>query len=835
MRWLFLVFAFTATAHAGSLPRTPGMYTTNAQTSLPMLDSKIAITVRGPIVETTITQTFKNDSPDATEATYIFPLPADAAVSAMSIDLGTRKIHAAIEKREQAKARYEEAVAHGLGAGILEQERPDVFTQTVSAIPARGTATVTLRYDSVASYSDGTWTLVTPLVVAPRFTPGSASGRPTTGTGKNPDTDRAPDASRVTPHTSTDATNSAAIAIDFATPVESVTSPSHNLDSKYRVTAKADRDLVVRWKAARPIDGWIEAEPGGGGFAAALITGPAAQPHKDPARLRIVVDHSATTRGDAETVERGVTRALINALAATDRAGTATGELVAPKDLQLEQQRGVFDLTRVLAGAKPNGVALVVITDGLVADDSAAIAAAKKLGVPVHVIGIGTAPNRSLCAAIAAETGGTTRFAFTGDDLDALARDLVSDIANQPPALAVSWGELQATDVVPAHLPRVGAGQATLVLARVKQVKAANVRARGDVLALSSFTATPAPAGATSVRGSLARRWAKLRLDDLVRGTNPRAAIDHAIQYGLVSPYTAMVAIGDEVIVEGGVKKTRGVPVALPAGMQWQPVERETTLSVDQPKTDKNATEAKPPTSSGKKRPEPKRDTTGISPDEERNGATVSGSTSVENTYGDGDKAAAKPAKKEKKADYDGADDDEDDAKDSRRKHFASKDTAAAPPAAPTPMDEAMAGETVTEVNGTVSTGSHRYLDLAIAGGAGLSRVHSETYGSALLRIEAAIVIDRLLAGIEGSLWLGSIVEGSINAQVTTNIAPHTQLGGGIGVHVGNDVGPAIDLELRHRFTDHVWLYLRYDGALLLRDTTHDGQNTGSLGLELHF
>ena len=185
-------------ARAGTLPHALGMYPQQGA-PLPMLDSKLDVTVRGPIVETIVTQTFRNDTDRATEATYIFPLPPDAAVSAMAIELGSRTIRAAIESRGSAQERYEQAVAAGLGAGLLDQERPDVFTQTVSAIPPRSTVAITLRFDTTARYRDGSWELVLPLVVAPRYVPGIASGRPTTGTGSRPDTDRSPDASRVTP------------------------------------------------------------------------------------------------------------------------------------------------------------------------------------------------------------------------------------------------------------------------------------------------------------------------------------------------------------------------------------------------------------------------------------------------------------------------------------------------------------------------------------------------------------------------------------------------------------------------------------------------------------
>ena len=365
--------------------------------------------------------------------------------------------------------------------GLLEQERPDVFTQTVAAIPGRGTVMVTLRYDSIARYADGTWELALPLVVAPRFTPGIASGRPTTGSGRNPDTERSPDASRVTPHALPGAGGSAQIAIEFETAVEAVSSPTHEIEKspkRYLITdPTSDHDLIVRWHAKLPDEGWVESD----GFAAALITGPVATPHT-ATRCRFVLDRAATTRGDGDIVERALVRALLDKLDAKDRAGLATGELRAPADLQRDladnwsKANAVFDLTRVLADSRPDGAPIVLVTDGLISDDAGAIAAAKKLGVPIHVIGIGSAPNRSLLATLAVVTGGTVRFAIAGDDLAAIARDVISDAANPPAALGVSWGALAASETVPSQLPRVGAGQSQLVLARVAQSKAANAR-----------------------------------------------------------------------------------------------------------------------------------------------------------------------------------------------------------------------------------------------------------------------------------------------------------------------------------------------------------------------
>ncbi len=252
---------------AGTGARLMGMYpgpsAAASATPLPMVESKVEVVVRGPIVETVVTQTFANRSDRAIEATYIFPLPLDAAVTAMSIKTGSRTITAAIEKRGEAQRRYEDAVSAGVAAAVLDQERPDVFTQTVAAIPPKGTVEVVLRYDALARYANGTWQLVLPMVVAPRYVPGQISGRPTTGSGRTPDTDRAPDASRVTPAAGPQAGGPTRVAIHFAEPVTGVASPTHELadgsapDVAF-VDPHSDHDAVIRWQAKLPAAGWVE-------------------------------------------------------------------------------------------------------------------------------------------------------------------------------------------------------------------------------------------------------------------------------------------------------------------------------------------------------------------------------------------------------------------------------------------------------------------------------------------------------------------------------------------------------------------------------------------------
>ncbi|HSN25895.1 MAG TPA: VIT domain-containing protein [Kofleriaceae bacterium] len=742
------VLACALPARAAELPGRMGMYAPGGG-ALPMTASDVTVTVHGPVIEVIVTQSFRNDADQPTEATYIFPLPPDAAVSAMEMKLGATTIRAAIEPRQRAAERYERALAKGAPAALLDQERPDVFTQSVAAIPARGTAEVTLRYDTVAHYTRGQWELALPLVVAPRYVPGSATGRPVTGAGHAPDTDRAPDASHVTPPGSPGAGGATTIHLHFDGEIMDLASPTHALDGTTLVDPHSDHDAIIRWRAKLPEAAFVEAD----GFAAVVVEAPPAKA-QPAAHATILVDKSATTRGDADLVARPLVRAL----------GGSTQEID-------------IDLTRALQQLHPRDP-IVLVTDGLVADDAAAIAAAKKLAVAVHVIGIGPAPNRSLLAAIAAETGGTLRFAVPGDPLEQIARDVLADVASPPLPLAINWGTLGASEVVPATMPRVGAGQAALVLARVRRAATGNARVSGNVFGFTELPAPRALEGQTTNVGPLGRRWARNKLDDLIARGDTRAVAEHALRYGLVSPQTSMVAIGNETIAEGGVKHTVPVPVSVPAGMRWQLVEHATRVDMDKTiQGHRHETED----------------------DEAPRHANKKGATRA------------------------------DESQDTEAGGEGGIDLA---PRAPS-VD---VGETIAE-SAAISSDRRLRLSAALGGGLHLVNGNADALGGIALRVETGY---RTLVGGEASLWLvgGLHGEGSLLATVARRGIARTrlELGGGAGLRItGRAVGPALDLTLRVPFSRTARVFLRYDGALLLHDSTFDGENATSLGVEASF
>ena len=154
--------------------------------------------VRGLVVAATVTQQYANSSTAPIEAVYVFPLPHDAAVYDMEIHIGNRVIRSVIREREEAKRVYEAAKSAGKHAALLEEERPNIFTTSIANIMPGDHIDVRMRYVEPLRWEDDRVRLVFPMVVGPRYIPGTQPvGH--TGTGWAMDTNAVADASRITP------------------------------------------------------------------------------------------------------------------------------------------------------------------------------------------------------------------------------------------------------------------------------------------------------------------------------------------------------------------------------------------------------------------------------------------------------------------------------------------------------------------------------------------------------------------------------------------------------------------------------------------------------------
>ncbi len=309
----------------------------------PLKHTDVEAEVSGFIARVTVTQTFQNPLQETIEAIYVFPLPHEAAVDDMTMVLGDRRIVGRIERRAQARAIYEAALRQGATAALLEQERPNIFTQSVGNIDPGETIRIEISYVDVLAYDLGTYTFRFPMVVGPRYMPGAPTSTvppvpeelqgkvgeldktevkegpdAPKGTGWSPDTTAVPDASRISPPVlKPDMRNghdiSLSLWVDAGVAIQNLESPNHEVrltrqgPSRASVEiAKSDtlpnKDFVLKYAVvgAKPEMAVLtHTDPSGSGYLMLMV-----QPKEDerlrkspPREVSFLIDVSGSMSG----------------------------------------------------------------------------------------------------------------------------------------------------------------------------------------------------------------------------------------------------------------------------------------------------------------------------------------------------------------------------------------------------------------------------------------------------------------------------------------------------------------------------------------------------------
>ncbi|MEL7174274.1 MAG: VIT domain-containing protein, partial [Pseudomonadota bacterium] len=139
--------------------------------ALPALDTAIEADLQGELAHIRVIQTFENPGKVPLNATYLFPLPEDAAVNAMTMEVGDEIVRAVIREKEEAKRVFQQAQSEGKAAALLQQHRPNMFTQNVANLMPGLPVTVTLEFVQALPKIDGAYRVALPLVVGPRYQP----------------------------------------------------------------------------------------------------------------------------------------------------------------------------------------------------------------------------------------------------------------------------------------------------------------------------------------------------------------------------------------------------------------------------------------------------------------------------------------------------------------------------------------------------------------------------------------------------------------------------------------------------------------------------------------
>jgi Ca-activated chloride channel family protein len=596
--------------------------------ALPLRNTDVKAEVVGVISSVRVTQHFRNPYPRPIEAVYVFPLPHRAAIHAMTMRIGDRLIRAGIRKRAEARAQYEQARRQGKTASLLEQERPNVFTQSVANILPGDKIEVELSYVEELVPRDGEYRFVFPMVVGPRYV-GEAAATGRSGSGWADDNARVGDASRITPPVlapglrlghdiSLSLKLNAGVAISglkVLTHKTTIQQPANDvarveLDRADRIP---NRDFVLRYSlgGAQPQATLLASRDARGGHLLLMMQPKLKMAAADaaPKEYVFVVDTSGSMDGDPLAQVRLAMKLCLTAMGKEDRFQVirfaSSAERFAPAPLavteqNLKQALGFVDALAAGGGTEflpalelalkaprdPARARIVVfMTDGYIGYEAEVLrfVRANRGGASLFAFGVGSSVNRYLIDGMA-RMGGGEPFVLLGrsDENTEIQRFFRTVSRPALTSIEVDWGKLDVKEVTPKRAPDLFADRPLVLAGRFERGGQGEITLRGRLqgklfeqkLPVRLPEASDAAGGVGSP--ALGQLWARRTIGELMdlHDSDPESqkpaekrVTALALEYSLMSKWTSFVAIDGKVRTDRPAVGSVPVPTALPEGV----------------------------------------------------------------------------------------------------------------------------------------------------------------------------------------------------------------------------------------------------------------------------
>jgi Ca-activated chloride channel family protein len=540
---LCLIFKFNAYAYTeNDLGGSVQAVVDDTPIHFPALKTDIQTKVQGDLATVTVTQTFANPTSTPLNATYLFPLNKDAAVHAMTMEVGDEIVQAEIHRIEEAKKKFETAKKQGKAASLLTQHRPNMFTQHIANLMPGLPIKITLVYDQTVPRVDGSYELVIPLIVGPRYQPANSGKAPkvvdngvTVGIKKVKSETQFnqweiealpayPDVAGLTiPDTISKDRVSININLEAGAAIPNIYSRTHNInvtgvDEKQKSITLANgrtidnRDFVLRYQLAgeNTQPAFLTYNDSKDGYFSLLIEPPASPKSKDitAREMVFVLDTSGSMDGQPIDASKVFMRQALNSLRSKDSfriirfSNNATEFTSGPvRATPNNINRGLAYVNSLSANGgteipnairqafsvpKPDGTLRIVVflTDGYIGNESEVLRLiTRTIGdARIYAFGVGSSVNRYLLAEMGRQGRGFARFMGLNEDPEEVARELAGKL--ETPVLtniSVDWGELKVSQMTPALIPDLFAGDSIRVLGKIEGSGTHTVQVKGRV------------------------------------------------------------------------------------------------------------------------------------------------------------------------------------------------------------------------------------------------------------------------------------------------------------------------------------------------------------------
>jgi Ca-activated chloride channel family protein len=589
LSWLLIAGDTSASSAA------PLMGVSGSTERLPLLMTRVDAQIAGVTADVTLTQTYQNRGTSPIEAVYRFPARARAAVHAMSLKVGNRVVVAELQAKDQARKTYAEATSQGRTTALLEKSDADVLSISVANVLPGEIVEVEIRYNEVLVPDTGVYRFEFPNTFGDLRSVAE-------GSGQGPD-------SLTSEDEAVDFALDIRVRLNAPLPIQRVATPSHETSIERSADGAVLVQLSERDRRAAARDFRLEYSLAGGEIQTGalfhqeagegwflLMMEPPARPSISsivPREYIFVVDVSGSMAGHPLDTTKALMRDLVKGLAAHERFNVllfesqvsplALGESLKPTDENLDQAIDALDSnfghgdTRLIAAleaayalpATPGFArTLVVITDGHVAAGAevSRMISGRLDQANVFAFGIGAGVSDQVIEQIARAGRGSAFFVRGKDETQAEAARL-RQYVSQPlmTGVRLRFEGVEVFDLEPPTVPDVFAERPVVVTGRY----------RGTPEGLVHLTAWNGQgphretlrfelADGRSDHPSIKRFWAMERLNAMADRGNDETGVGvdthqdhrielerHALDYGLLSPWTSFVAVHEEIRSDG--------------------------------------------------------------------------------------------------------------------------------------------------------------------------------------------------------------------------------------------------------------------------------------------
>jgi len=555
-----------------------------------LLSSHIEVEITGFIARTTLKQRFRNTTNDWVEGTYRFPLMSGAAVDALVMQVGDRRIVGKIKEKEEAKRIYERAIREGKKAAILNQARPNMFTSKVGNVAPGSEIAVEISFISLAKQNGLAFSWHMPQAITPRY--GAAGQMEDAG-------DRPLPAGRAhydlaSEGGATRNPTSFSIKLNAGTDVSALSSPTHDIavaaheGGRFDISLRdgslpADRDFALRWSleagtSAKPV--LFQEQLEGERYLLGFLLPPTEEAQTavvPPRDVTFVMDISGSMAGSSiRQAKIALLRALdllrpedrfdivlfnndYMRLFGESRLASQDNLMIARNLVRRTDANGGTEMKGALTSALSDGHdpeslrQILFLTDGAVGYENEMFSLVnRELGqARLFTVGLGSAPDGWFMRKAAEFGRGLYVKVDDVSEAQTSLEALYSAMA-KPSVSAIELETGEGAESFPARMPDLfGDRPAVFVTKLPKRAKRVTLSglSRGGSMWSAPIWVADVPEGE-----GISKLWARKKvehlMDEQVRGRPQREikplVLETALKHGIMSTYTSFVAVEDK-------------------------------------------------------------------------------------------------------------------------------------------------------------------------------------------------------------------------------------------------------------------------------------------------